>query len=195
MKIKRDPYYYDLEEPLFKNGSIEIAPGLTALVGRNGSGKTTTLLQIEEYLKENEYKYIKFDQAGEDHISINKDRWSLTGDFFTLATAIQSSEGECISISFREFANKIGSFIRKNDDQTLFILIDALDSGFSIDNIIEVKHLFDLILKDNKQRDIYIICTANSYEMCSGEDCINVNDGQHISFSSYEEYRDFILKD
>lgn len=77
------------------------------------------------------------------------------------------------------------------------MLFDAVDSGYSIDNIVELKtDLFQTIIQDCKKRNIevYIVISANSYEMASGEQCLDVWSGKYIIFENYEDYRRYILK-
>ena len=75
-------------------------------------------------------------------------------------------------------------------------LFDAVDSGLSVDSIVEVKKLFDMMLETNKDTDknIYIVIAANEYELARNSDCFDVNAGKYITFKDYEEYRAFILK-
>ena len=42
--------------------------------------------------------------------------------------------------------------------------------------------------------DIYIIISANAYEMCRGEKCFDTYLCKYVNINSYEEYRDFIIK-
>ena len=71
----------------------------------------------------------------------------------------------------------------------------AVDSGFSIDNVVELKdELFKLILDIHKDKEVYIVITANAYEMARGEQCFDVINGKYVSIKSYEKYRSVILK-
>lgn len=71
--------------------------------------------------------------------------------------------------------------------------MDAIDSGLSVDNIVDLKeNLFKTILKEKELR-IYIIISANEYEMANGEDCLDIDNCEYIKFSNYDEYRKFIL--
>ena len=77
-----------------------------------------------------------------------------------------------------------------------WILIDAIDSGYSVDNVIELKDLFNEIINDGKQNygvDVYIIVSANEYEMASGENCFDVNACKYLKFKDYDDYKKFIL--
>ena len=76
-----------------------------------------------------------------------------------------------------------------------WILLDAIDSGLSIDNIVDVKeYLFKTILENNFGKEIYILVVANEYEMARGEDCFDVHNGKYVKFTDYEDYRNFVLK-
>lgn len=76
-------------------------------------------------------------------------------------------------------------------------LCDAIDSGLSIDNIIDVKkYLFDKVIQDCKKDgiDAYIIAAANEYELTNGEQCFDVYNGKYIKFADYNEYAEFIMQ-
>ena len=100
---------------------------------------------------------------------------------------------------------KIGNYIRtklsKNDTE-IWIFMDATDSGLDINNIIKIKEeLFSTVLDDKRLvgKDIYIVVTTNSYEYTTsfGEhktDCISVKDCEHITFSDYQDYKEYIIK-
>lgn len=77
-----------------------------------------------------------------------------------------------------------------------WILLDAVDSGLSVDNIIDLKEqLFKTILEEyNFGNEIYILISANEYEMARDEQCFDVYNGKYITFKDYEEYRKFILE-
>ena len=65
----------------------------------------------------------------------------------------------------------------------------------SVDNIVDIKEqLFKTILKYNYGNEIYIIISANEYEMARDEQCFDVYNGKYVKFTDYEEYRDFILQ-
>lgn len=189
-KITKDPYD---DNKIFAKASVPIEPGVTVLVGCNGAGKTTMLRMIKEQLKKNKEAYIVFDNLREGNSSA-MERYAWNGDIDRTATMFCSSEGERIMIVLGEKAGQIGRLAARNRDKDIFILFDAVDSGFSIDNIGDLKEsLFDTVLEDHP-KDVYIICTANSYEMARGQDCIDVNACKHIRFKDYEDYRNFILK-
>ena len=58
------------------------------------------------------------------------------------------------------------------------------------------KELFPLIIEDCKKNNIevYLILSANNYELCNGENCIRVSDAKHFKFKNYDEFRKIYLK-
>ena len=223
----RDPYGEGFSTCRPKK--IEIAEGLTVLVGCNGAGKTTLLNNIKDELKKNNVPVIMFDNlrdggsSGLGSAAFNED-WSL------MAGMMSSSEGETIGLNIGIWAKGISNFIftgkyksgRKEDKlseifmstdedfrkemksrnkalqdhKERWILIDAADSGYSIDNVIELKDLFQLMFDDAKSvgKELYIIISANQYELARNEQCFDVNTGKYLTFKDYEDYRKFIIK-
>lgn len=216
--LKRD--YYEENYNLYKKKTITIQPGVTVLTGCNGIGKTTLLHQIQDNLKKNHIPVITFDNlkdGGNQSIS----KASFYGNFSFMATAMCSSEGENIVTNIGQLAAKLGQFVKTGTDpenrlhdrlvksiaqinheeikeETMsnerWILLDAIDSGLSVDNVVDVKEqLFKTILKYNFGKEIYILVSANAYEMAKDEQCFDVYNGKYIEFKDYEEYRQFIL--
>lgn len=199
MKISLNKNYWDNEEPLYKKSDVELDTGITVLVGRNGSGKTTFLRQLKQILDKNKIPYLSYDNVFDggskavndvlEGISFFKDTKNKAEVF---ATKCLSSEGQNIIINIGEFARTVGSFIKNNrDKEKVFILFDAIDSGLSIDNIIDIKNFLKLVASDAP--NAYIIVTANSYEMCYQNKCYDVKNGRYIEFTNYENYKSFIL--
>ena len=76
-----------------------------------------------------------------------------------------------------------------------WILLDAVDSGLSVDNIVDLKEqLFKTILEYNYGNEIYIVISANEYEMARGEKCFDVYNGKYVKLNDYEEYRNLVLQ-
>lgn len=219
-KFKLEKDYYEDGQNLYKKRTVTIKPGVTVLVGCNGIGKTTMLHQIESHLKEEEVPYIHFDNL-RDGGSSARSSSLFYGDTMFAAISMCSSEGENIVLNMEKLAARIGNFVRTGEDNdrniamqkaftNLFkdeedksnieipkerwILLDAIDSGLSVDNIVDIKEfLFKTILEHNCGNEIYIIVSANEYEMARGENCFDVYNGKYITFKDYEEYRNFIL--
>lgn len=193
-QIERD--YYGEDVVLYRRKNIEIQPGLTVLVGCNGSGKSTLLHQLKYELRNNDITYIDFDNLTNGG-SYARSKAGFVGDISFLATSVCSSEGENIIMNIGKVAASIGSTIRENrDSKELWILLDAIDSGLSVDNVIEIKNLFDLIIEDagKNNTNVYIVISANEYELARGEQCFDVYNGKYITFEDYEAYRKFIIK-
>lgn len=200
-KIQRD--YYSTGYKLYNKSTCTIEEGITVLVGCNGSGKTTLLNFIKQKLGNDKIPYIYYDNLneGSSH-SLNKALFHGNMDF-VIRNAF-ASEGERIHDNIGEYvAAKCGKTIHdmSNDlsikNKELWILLDAIDSGLSIDKIIEVKDiLFNLILDDAKRNNIsiYIIAVANEYEMAKDQMCLDIYNMKYIKFKDYEDYRNFVIK-
>lgn len=202
IKIWKDPYHEGFSTCRKKEVTFE--PGLTVLVGCNGAGKSTMLSNLKEELEKNKIPVFFYDNEEEKHNSIG------------IATQMCSSEGENISLNLRKIVKNGRTFITagKIDDEAsrfmrLFadkeeedvtsnerwILLDAMDSGFSIDNVIGMKNLFSFVLDDAKKlgKDMYIIISSNEYELVDESNCMDVMEGNYRQFSDYNDYKKFIL--
>ena len=169
---------------------------MTVLVGCNGSGKSTLLRQIKDLCKKQDIPCYYFDNLTEGG-SGARSKASFYGDFSFLAESLCSSEGENINLNMTNCANKIGKFVRNNKNaKKIFILLDAIDSGLSIDYVIELKKdLFKTILSDTLSKGIetYIVVSANEYEMARNEKCFLIPNMKYKTFENYDEYRNFII--
>ena len=216
IKTWRDPY--DSGFTPTRPKEITIEPGLTVLVGCNGAGKTTLLLNIKEEMK-------KQNIPCHLHDNLRDGGSSAIGEAFAFdniglgASLWTASEGEAIKINFGQLSTKFKRFLQdgffdvrrnrfaeifrdKNTNETKevcnkrVLLFDAVDSGLSVDSIVEIKSVFDLILEDAKALgiEVYLIISANEYELARNANCFDVNEGKYVTFSDYEAYRSFILK-
>lgn len=216
IKTWRDPY--DAGFSTCRKKQIEIQQGLTVLVGCNGSGKTTLLHNIKSELKKEDIPVFYYDNekdGGNNSISES----IFYGNLSFTATALCSSEGENISLNLSKIASKLRKFVETGDNGDRFnalaktlalkddneennvsnerwILLDAMDSGYSIDNVIEMKDFFDLVIKDAKEFgiELYIMISSNEYELAHENKCFDVMEGKYIQFASYEDYKKFILR-
>lgn len=194
IKIHKD--WFGIGCNIYKYDELTLEPGLTVLVGCNGSGKSTLIHQIKSKLElENEdmpiYKYDNLKQGG----SNAREKYAFNGQFELFSETMNSSEGENIIINLEQIALELGEFMHKNKDSSeVWILFDAIDSGLSIDNVIEIKDFFNAIFENKHDKDVYIIVSANEYEMVRGEKCLDVNSGNYIQFKNYDKYRSFIIK-
>jgi GTPase SAR1 family protein len=184
---------------MYAKNNVTIKPGVTVFIGTNGAGKTTLLIQLKEQLERNKIPCVYFDNLteGGGHA---RDRAGLFGEMNFLLTAACSSEGENIVMNMGKTAAKIGRMTKlyeNSDEKELWILLDAIDSGLSIDNVVDIKeHLFKPILESPrcKDKDVYILVVANEYEMVRGEECLDVQNLKYRRFKTYESYRKYILK-
>ncbi len=218
IKLCKDPY--DCGFDLFKKRIIEIKEGITVLVGCNGIGKSTLLHYIEKTLDKKNIPYVKFDNL-HDGGSRAKEKSLFNDDFRFFATSFYSSEGENIMLNMAKMLGKIGTFLKTGKYKTKeselksfleeatgfesdnneklskerWFLFDAVDSGLSIDNIVDLKeYLFKPVFEHFLENEIYIIISANGYEMANGEQCLDVYNGRYVTFNNYDEYRNMILE-
>lgn len=193
-KINQYPHYD--RKKFFSYPSLQFNEGINILIGCNGAGKSTLIQQIRSYCKKNDIDYIKYDNT-QDGASHAREQAGYFGDMKTLANLMVCSEGEGIHIAFGQFIRSLRSFVTDKDGtKEKWILIDAVDSGFSIDNILDIKKVLQYILEHDVQPgyQLYIVISTNAYEFANGEDCINVRTGKHVKFTDYEDYKQTILQ-
>ena len=208
------------KEKIFLRKKIEIKPGVTVLVGCNGTGKTSLINYMKNQLEKENVPYISFNNLL-DGGSNSRSEALYNNDIQLLASLTYCSEGECIATNLMNLSKKLTYFmehgkandrfsklnnlmkelITNGDEQESepvkerWVLLDAVDSGFSIDNIIDLK---ECLLKPLTELDfdgeLYIVISANSFEMANGEQCLDVYNGKYTTFSDYENYKNFILK-
>lgn len=192
-KIDNDAYGEGIK--MYNKATIELVPGVTVLVGCNGAGKSTLLKQLYHMVQKENIPCVMFDNLrdGGNRARMNAE---FCGDMTFLGTSLCSSEGENIRLNMQKFSDMIVKMFKSNPhDQEYWIFADAVDSGFSIDNIVELKeNLFEEILDIHKKKDVYIVVSANAYEMARGENCFDVVNGRYVSIKSYEKYRSVVLK-
>lgn len=186
--------YYKEGELLYKKDKVEFEPGLTVLVGCNGSGKTTMLYQIKHQLQDEDIKFLFYDNS-DDSGALGRERAGYYGDLDLLQTLIISSEGENNMHNVGIFSQKLGKRIWRThkNEKEFWVLIDGLDSGLSIDNIIELKNFFNMVTNID-EKEIYIILSTNQYEFTTDTKCLDVYKTEYTSFRNYEEYKEFIIK-
>jgi len=97
-------------------------------------------------------------------------------------------------IGVGDLARKMKREIQRTDPKEIWILLDAVGSGLSIDGIQDIKDLAKAVIEDNQGTDLYFVVSTNEYEFSIGADNIDVTTFKHMQFKNYEEYQKFILK-
>lgn len=185
--------YYEDGVNIFSKKYVTIEPGITVLVGCNGYGKTTLFSFIKEALNKDNIKFIHYNDRQEGGTS-KIGSAIFYGDIAFASASFCSSEGERIILNLGQLTQKISSYIRGYKQDEHWILLDAVDSGLSIDNVVELKDLFKAIIEDCKDSKVYIVVSANEYEMVNGEKCLDVYNCKYREFKTYNAYRNFILR-
>lgn len=199
---------------IYKKGTIDIKPGITVLIGCNGSGKTTLLREIEESAHSLEipvyfYNNLTVDVQGEAF---------LNQDFGLVSQIAFSSEGERITLQLTHKVDEIAYILHngkkkkskladvfsslsdtpeetKEITKDRILLFDAIDSGLSIDQVRDIKeYLFKQILDVYDNEHLYIIVSANEYELCRSYSCFNVTESKYVTINSYDDYTNEILR-
>ena len=216
LRVWRDPYGCGVN--LTKPSEIDIVPGLTVLVGCNGSGKTTLLMNIKEQARHEKVPCHLFDNlvdGGNSSLSSFLSGMYSEDDFSMGLVAYNSSEGEKIKINIAKQAKFYKEFIHEGhfkdkhyefsklfddkDDSVntkdRILLYDAVDSGMSIDAVQDIKQLFHTMIHDAYDQgvNLYIIISANEFELCLGENCLDVVSGKYIKFYTYPKFKTFII--
>lgn len=188
--ISTKPY----DQKIYNKATIEIKNGLTVLVGCNGIGKTTLLNIIKTQLENQNIPVIQYDNYKDGgHNAMSE--LSFFGKTTDVVQRMCSSEGENIVANADRFSHKLVNFIEENKNKDeMWLLMDAVDSGMSINNIIDIKEqLFYFMCNMDLKATVYIIVSANSYEMANGEQCFDVLRGNYKKFETYDAYKTFIL--
>ncbi len=214
VKIWRDPY--DCGVNITKKREIDFPTGLTIFVGCNGAGKSTLLRNIKEFCSSNNFPCIGYDNLHDGgHHSLSNAMYF--GNFSEGALLLSSSEGECVKINASRFLNGLKEFVQNGFEEDFgyrfakhglgvdlaenlnkdirVILLDALDSGLSVDSLVELREALDALNSDieNTGLEYYIFVTANEYELTVNHRCLDVESGKFVTFSDYNDYRDFIV--
>ena len=193
IKVHDDYNLYNKHKFSFEENCVNV------LVGKNGCGKSTLLREVEYFLSKEDIPHIVYNNL-RDGGSNATSKYGFYGHMDLMASSLFNSEGQNIHQNIGVFASQIRQAklkMEKNGAKTLWVLIDALDSGLSIDNIVDVKeNLFSLVLDDFKMSGLSVgfIVSANTFELARDYDCIDVKTAKKIRFNTYDEFRDFVLK-
>lgn len=216
MKIKvwRDPY--DCGVNITKKREIDFPTGLTVLVGCNGAGKSTLLMNIKDHCKKNNIPCVNYDNLHDGgHGALSE--MFFYGNYSEGSYLLSASEGECVKRNASRFLSNLEGFIDDGfrDDfgyrfsmavsghdeseglnkNVRVILLDALDSGLSVDSLVELREALDTFSAELEKTGLetYLIATANEYELTEGHRCLDVVSGEFKRFRGYNDYRRFIV--
>lgn len=205
---------FDGRYKLFPKKYLKLNPDiLNCFIGCNGSGKTTLIEYLISYLKKhynaedigdrNPFRHIFSDEPAPEtntfYISFDKkSKEGVSEDYIVRDLFINSqSTGESIIYRFGGTLAMMGDFLRNknNSGSTLFVFFDDCDAGTSIDKIIDILDIFELIKTDAAKNNItcYFVLTANSYEIARNSNCIDVSTYETYHFTDYESYKSFVL--
>lgn len=188
------PHLYSFKQITFK-------PGVTVLLGCNGAGKSTLQSEVKADLRSKGIPCFDY-RAIAAKAEMNEQFFWGNVDVADFACSIIGSEGENMKSTFNHFMRDLGEFVRtfkgKCDSRHLYIFIDSLDSGWSIDNIDEFGEFLEgTLIPDIEGAGLipHVIIAANSYEFarCFPKRCVDAMSGKHVRFACYEEYRGYIL--
>lgn len=185
----------------FKNKTITatLKEGeITILIGRNGYGKTSFIQGLKEYIEEKDYLYVHWcdNDYGRDQ---GRQMLLMNGNMEELAGMSFRSEGETLLSSLAHFfIRKAGSLTRKaKENDTIFLLLDQADSGLDVHQINEIKNILKEVIVEHmhsKGLKVYIVASANSYELAEGETCMNPRTGKQHKFKNFTTYKNYINK-
>lgn len=207
----------DSGHKVYKRTKFTINPGLTILTGCNGAGKTTLIRTLKDKLREQNILFCHYDNL-HDGGDVARQYALERGEMYSLAALVTSSEGECININLFPFVRNIARYADTLDKSVilsrserlaiafngekeyipneLWVLLDASDSGLSINAVIELKDILHRIEIKLAEKNItaYFIIAANEYEMCVGENCLDVQSLTYKQYKSYNSYKRAILR-
>ena len=169
--------------------SVSFTPGVTTLVGKNGSGKSSMINEINHYLKKTNFPVFYYEQREMGRRSASS--FGIGGSPEEAATYHCSSEGERIIVTMGYNMQHLKHFLEENKDADMaFVLFDGIDSGLSINLIQDIHHLFQSMIKSYP--NLLIINTTNNYEFTKDSRCIIAKNGKDITFNTYDDFVNFI---
>lgn len=209
--------YHNENQTLYKSNKLVLqSNNVYCLVGCNGLGKSTILHQMI-YDHPNSLDKTAFDinsiidpnpfmgnlEKGKE----NYEEFYILLNSQTVPTRYQVKDNDIYSI-FGMFKSKgentihnispslksIFSIVKTLENKEVYILLDDLDVGVSVDVLIELSQVInrlELLLKD-LNINYYIVITANSYELAKRFKCIDTITMEEISFKDYEDYSKYV---
>ena len=197
--FKIEPFWHDEYYKIYNKDSVEIKPGITNLLSCNGGGKTTLLQQIKyQLVKDDSVILFEYSEVSEGR-SHAMDKYGFLEQFDKLSRNFMSSEGENVLNNFGEFCGKLGGKINNldTDKKEVWILLDGIDSGLSVNEIATFNSFFKMVCKDIQEKGLtpYILIAGNNYELIGEfkESCLDAINLEYLTVNSYEEYRKIIF--
>lgn len=149
---------------------VELKPGITFVVGCNGSGKSTFIEEVVENFKRKELTYQLLDARRQFHMHDLND----LDDRFSAAAFLGGAFASEHEYYEDMFSSWIGGcrYSDKFKGKEVGIFIDGLDSGGDVMFYKNHCSLFKLIEKDCRERGIilYLVITCNNFYYLS-TDC------------------------
>jgi len=172
--IDQDPHNQGV--PLFVRDSVVMHPGLTFLVGCNGSGKTALLREIEKGCG----------QLGEFDLYI-----------YHPIEGVNESVGETAAKSFSMFIEDIYAKVKAADrGSEIVALADLSEYGITADSISQLKNRINVsILSDAESREVelYIFVATPDFECLLDEECLDVQTFNRLHFNNYTSYKKYLM--
>lgn len=211
--------YYFENEKLYKADKIELLENnVYIFTGCNGIGKSTLIFQITEdrptalkhfaYNLLNDYNgYNSFvNHFTDDKPNSDSDVYYLSIDKKSNARGINPSPFAKISSQFKSSGEQliynmlpcleiVDKELERLKNKTLYLLLDDLDVGTSLDVILEEKLVIKRFIKTlEKNNTKYIICiSANNYELTKLGTCIDCVTLKPIEFKDYDDYVNYVV--
>ena len=172
-----------------------ITKPITILLGPNGSGKSMSMKNMKYQLEDKKMKYSSYSTSKDDIVS------KASGPFGDWAiekiACAFISEGERMNHSIADWmCGPMMKDILTDRDKPIYIFIDEMDSGLSIDKIMEeTKDILFVVKEELKQnRDIHFIISCNSYELAEAlnteyTEYIWLPTKQRIKLGSYNRFK------
>lgn len=193
---------------------------ITALVGCNGSGKTISILQMIDQLRQNGFEdigddisynpfavfvkdktlakgyYVLFSKNSE-FVKTGRRPWEEEAGMAEMYRRVMLSTGEGIVDRANDFmeATKAAAAKAEQEKVPLVVFVDDFDAGVSIDIMLDMRKQLDAYFKWCRKREIeaYAVVSSNSYDLIQGYRCVYPGNGQEYVFNSYDDFRRFVL--
>lgn len=190
IKVKKDSFEEDVL--LFESADFK---KLNILFGGNGVGKTTLLNGIVNSkldIDTSKELIIKTYTNSKDNFR-HIDKVSYTNYGRALLQKVKAnemSEGQSIIYSLLSYIENAKEVAIQNQDKTVVLVLDEIDSGLSAENINMILHiLLDFLKIDNTQ----LFISSNHYHFVYVfKKVFNMYTGKQIEINSYDEYYEIL---